>query len=148
VKKFDRLFTFAHGAFNFLTAGLVGSTASREAPGITRGFNYRNDKAHNLIKIAKQLIVVKYYQLQDLQLDDIAKEIGSCYQHGSLEPLPVSIIHKVPGNTPLFPDCYDEVFLNRLHGVGLKIRRFLAEAGYQQLVVGCFTSPDLPAYGY
>jgi hypothetical protein len=56
---------------------------------------------HNLVKIVKQLIVFKYCESQDRQLDDIEKGIGSCYRHGPLEPLLESIIDNVPGNIPL-----------------------------------------------
>jgi hypothetical protein len=143
-EKFDNPFTFAGdpcGAFSFLTAR-AALNAGSGAPGITRGFNYGNNKAHNLIKIAKQLIVFKYCKLQDCKLDDIVKEIGTPYEHGSLLPLPEYIMDAVPCTVPLFPQCYDADFLNSLHGVGLKMRHLLAEAGYQRLEV-CYFTPLL-----
>jgi hypothetical protein len=143
VGNFDNPFTFARdpqGAFSFLTARGVGSTVLIGEQGISKGFNYGNEKAKNLIKIAKQLIVFKYCELHDRQLHDVEEEIGSCYHHGSRQPLPASIIDKVPVNVPLFPEFYEETFLNSLHGVGTKIRHLLAEAGYQQLVVRCPTT--------
>jgi hypothetical protein len=73
-EKFDNPFTFARdlrGAFPFLTARAVGSkafTAGSGTPGITRGFNYGNSKAQNLIKIAKQLIVFKFCEQKGRKL--------------------------------------------------------------------------------
>jgi hypothetical protein len=63
------------GSFKFLAARVVGSTVSNGDQSITRGFNYGNDKARNLIKVTKQLIVFKYCELQDRQLDDIEKRL-------------------------------------------------------------------------
>jgi hypothetical protein len=146
-EKFDNPFTFARdplGAFTFLTARAAGAaTSNGAAAGISRGFNYGNNKAHNLIKIAKQLIVFKYCELHNRRLDDVVKEIGMSYRHGSLLPLPESITAMVPASLPLFPECYNADFLDSLHGVGLKMRHLLAEAGYQRLEV-CYISscPD------
>jgi hypothetical protein len=149
-KKFDNPFTFALDpleAFLFLTARARGSAVSSVSSGITCGLNYGNTKAHNLIKIAKQLIVFKYCQLQHRNLHDVVEDIGECYTHGSLLPLPAYIVDNVPDTVALFPECYDEKFLDSLHGVGLKIRHLLAEAGYKRLQVGrslhC-TTPNTP----
>jgi hypothetical protein len=43
-----------------------------------------------------------------MRLADIEKEIGSCYRHGSLEPLLESRLNTVPENIPLFPQRNDE----------------------------------------
>jgi hypothetical protein len=84
--EFDSAFTLAGGSTQFLTARTVGFTVSNGASGIMRGFDHGN-----LIKTAKPLNC-KYYELQERQLDDIEREIDSCYRHESLEPLPKVII--------------------------------------------------------
>jgi hypothetical protein len=138
--KFDNPFTFARdpgGAFTFLNARAKGSTTvSHGAPGISHGFNFGTTKALNLIKIAKQLILYKYCDLEDLHFHDIVKEIGSCYDYDPPLPLPDYIINKVPDDIRLFPACLDVKFLSRLQGVGEKMTNLIAEAGYQQLEVG------------
>jgi hypothetical protein len=145
--KFDNPLTFVedpHGAFHFLTAraaakvprtGEDGMTAGEDgtttlAVGIRKGVNYGNVKALSLIFLAKQLVVSKYCELLSRPFSMIQRQLGRTFTHGSLEPLPASITKAIPSDICLFPPIYDETFLNSLHGVGVKIRHLLAEAGY------------------
>jgi hypothetical protein len=141
--KFDNPMTFVEdpmGAFQFLTARAAanvesilsdtGQTAVGTETGIQKGVNYGNVKALSLIFLAKQLVVAKYCDLLSRPFSRIQHELGSTYTHGSLEPLPASIVTAVPHDVCLFPPTYDAPFLNSLHGVGVKIRHLLAEAGY------------------
>jgi endonuclease III len=130
---FDNPFTFARdptGAYEFLTArscdNAENASKSTISKGISRGFNYGNMKARHLILLSKQLIVYKYVELWEKDIADFSGMLV----HGSLDPLPEFILEAVPTTTPLFPPTYDEYFLNRLHGVGPKMRYLIAEAGY------------------
>jgi hypothetical protein len=68
-EKFDNPFPFAQHplrASTFLTARAVGVTplnAGIGAAGISRGINYGNNKARKVVKLAKQLIAFKNWEL-------------------------------------------------------------------------------------
>ena len=99
-----------------------------DGPSISKGYNYCYQKAQNVIKLSKQLVALAYSKCSGTSMERLDQEPWLAY--GSMDPVPSEIIDSIPQGMRLLPDVFDPIFLNRLQGVGPKIRNLVAEAGY------------------
>ena len=146
-KKHPRTTKHKHGG-----ASCESAPRDDKQPGISKGFNYCNRKARQVIMIAKQLIVFQArFSTNTIEPKDLINKL-KCYNKAlknnydgsldtmSLKPLPQDLLDKVDENQCLFPRTYVKEFFMELHGVGLKIRNLMAEFCYGKPVVSLVSS--------
>ena len=76
-----------------------------------------------------KILVVNYYlsRLSEAQADEYREELSNnlifdeSFPEGYLAPLPKEVWQQVPRDIDLFPEDFDELFIESLHGHGPKV---------------------------